>query len=108
MSFRHLVGCSLATLLSIPGNSSSMLHLQQQYLSPSLNIHSLRHALLAAEEDNLKLSSKNTNLRHQVATLQRTFGRELHVAQQNIDDLEKALEATKSDQNECKKREETL
>ncbi|KAL7408197.1 hypothetical protein ABVT39_019758 [Epinephelus coioides] len=55
-----------------------------------------------------KRSAQNANLKNQVAILQRMFGRELHVAQQNISNLEKALEATKSDQDECKKREETL
>ncbi|XP_044034084.1 golgin subfamily A member 6-like protein 2 isoform X2 [Siniperca chuatsi] len=99
----------------------------QQYappagVPPSSDVHSLRQALLSAEEDNLKLSYENAAMRQQISDLQegnrklmnensclqRTLGRKLHMAKQNINRLEMALEATMAGQDECKKREETI
>ncbi|XP_056249979.1 golgin subfamily A member 6-like protein 25 [Seriola aureovittata] len=77
---------------------------------PSSDVNSLRQALLSAEECNMKLASENTALRQQFANLQGenhklmhenrclqgTLGRKLHMAKQRVNDLEKALEVTKS------------
>ncbi|XP_039979239.1 probable DNA double-strand break repair Rad50 ATPase isoform X2 [Xiphias gladius] len=89
---------------------------------PSSDMHSLRQALLSAEGENLKLASENARLKQQFANLQeattkllhengclqKTLGRKLNMAKQNIKELQKALEAIKADQDEDKKREETL
>ena len=97
-------------------------HVPPAGVPPSSDVHTLRQALLSAEEHNMSLASENAALKEHFASLQEanrnvmkekscmqsTLERKLYMANQKIVELEKALKVRKAGQGMDKTTEQSV